>query len=186
MYANLVPDNWASIEITNLTHEEPLQDNQYTLICSVKTIEGMNLPLEVHWYLSDDPQNLIQTGGRLRVDPPETTGTITTLKLTFSHLLHDDGGDYTCRAKVNVSWTVSQPPVKKEVFNVVVTSKATYKTYPSFQCVIHWYYLHSSVTFAAENRTFDTLFNLEGMKSVLFTYCYPTPPKCLMPPMLIT
>ena len=132
MHANPVPDNWASIEIIDLTHEEPLQDNQYTLICSVKTIEGMNLSLEVHWYSSGGTYNLMQTGGRIRVDQPDTNGSVTTLKLTFYRLLHEDGGDYTCTAKVYVPWMVSQPPVKKEMFNVVVISKASYKLTQDF------------------------------------------------------
>ena len=121
---SIVPDNWASIEIT--TDGEPLHGNNYTLICSVKTmIEGINLPIEVHWDHSDGLQ--FQRGGRLRVGSPVTNGNITTLRLNFSRLLHDDGGNYTCRASVTLPGMTTQPVVKNTTMNVVVTSKAGYR-----------------------------------------------------------
>ena len=130
MHPILVPNNWTSgIEITNLNNEEPLHGNNYTLICSVTAIEGMNLDVEVHWVHSGSE---VQTGGRLRVGSLVKNGTVTTRKLKFSSLLHDDGGGYTCIAKVDVSWMPIHPPQKKEMINVVVTSKASYKLTQNF------------------------------------------------------
>ena len=81
----------------------------------------MNIAPEVHWYHPDG--SLVETGGRLTVGTAETDGTVTTLTLTFSPVLHDDGGVYSCRAQVTVPWMTTQPPVILDSMNMVVISK---------------------------------------------------------------
>ena len=122
IHALLVPDNWATIEITNATEGDALDQHNYTLICTVQAIQGMNIAPQVHWYSSDG--SIIATGGRLVVGTVNTSGNITTLSLTFSPVLHDDGGVYSCRAQVTVPWMTTQPPVKQATVNMPIISKA--------------------------------------------------------------
>ena len=117
----LVPDNWTTIEITNLTNGDALHDHSYTLICNVNAIQGMNIAPEVRWYYPNGSQ--VETGGRLVVRTAETVSPKTTLSLTFSPVLHEDGGLYSCRASVTVPWMISQPPVIEGSVNMIVTSK---------------------------------------------------------------
>ena len=116
-----MPDSWATIEITDLSNGDVLHEHNYTLICTVQVIEGMNIVPKVHWY--DVDGSLAETGERLTVGTAETDGTVTTLALTFSPVLHDDGGVYSCRAQVTVPWMTTQPPVKLESVNMVVISE---------------------------------------------------------------
>ena len=120
LYMLLVPDNWATIEITNLTQGGALHQHNYSLMCTVQAIWRMNITLQVYWYSSDG--SIIKTGGRFKVDTVNKNGSITTLSLS-SPVLHDDGGVYSCKAQVTVPWMTTQPPVKQASVNVVVTSK---------------------------------------------------------------
>ena len=117
----LVPDNWTTIEITNLTNGDALHDHSYTLICNVNAIQRMNIAPVVHWYYPNGSQ--VETGGRLVVGTAETVSPKTTLSLTFSPVLHEDGSLYSCRASVTVPWMTSQPPAIEESINMKVTSK---------------------------------------------------------------
>ena len=117
----LVPDNWATIEITNTSEGDALHGQNYTLICTVEaTIHRKKIQPKVHWYNSDGL--VIKTGGRLKVVRANINGTTTTLSLTFSPVLHEDGGVYSCRAQVTVPWMATQPPVKRSSVNMAVTS----------------------------------------------------------------
>ena len=111
LYMLLVPDNWATIEITNLTQGGALHQHNYSLMCAVQAIRGMNITLQVYWYSSDG--SIIKTEGRFKVDTVNKNGRITTLSLSFSPVLHDDGGVYSCKAQVTVPWMTTQPPVKQ-------------------------------------------------------------------------
>lgn len=119
----LVPDNWATIEITSLTQGGALHQHNYSLICTIRTIQGMNITPQVYWYNSNG--TIIQTGGRFRVDKVNKNSSITTLSLTFSPVLHNhDGAVYSCQAHVTVLWMTTQPPVKQASVNMAVISKA--------------------------------------------------------------
>ena len=120
-----MPDDWATIEITNVTEGDALHQHNYTLICTVQAIQGMNIAPQVYWYYPNGSQ--VETGGRLKVGTTETAtnDSITTLSLVFSPVLHDDGGVYSCRAQVTVPWMTTPPPVKQASVNMAVTSKLT-------------------------------------------------------------
>ena len=122
LYILLVPDNWATVEITNVTEGDALHQHNYTLICTVQTIQGMNITPQVYWYNSDG--SVIESGGRLQVGTLYTDDNITALLLTFSPVLHGDGGVYSCKAQVIVPWMTTQPPVKQASVNMPVISKA--------------------------------------------------------------
>ena len=115
-----MPDNWATIEITNATERDALHEHNYTLICTVQAIQGMNIAPQVQWYYPNGSQ--VETGGRVKVGTVETTGTATSLTLSFSPVLHNDGAVYMCRAQVTVPWMTTQPPVKRSSVNMAVTS----------------------------------------------------------------
>ena len=98
---NIVPDNWATVEIVNLTQGDALHQHNYSLMCTVQAIRGMNITPEVYWYSSDG--TVIKTEGRFKVDTVQKNSSITTLSLTFSPVLHNqDGGVYSCRAQVTI------------------------------------------------------------------------------------
>ena len=118
----IVPDNWATIEITNVTEGDALHQHNYTLICTVQAIQGMNIAPQIYWYNSDGL--IIETAGRLTVGTVETNDSVTALSLTFSPVLHGDGGVYSCTAQVTVPWMTTQPPVKQANVNMAVISKA--------------------------------------------------------------
>ena len=120
-----MPDDWATIEITNVTEGDALHQHDYTLICTLQAIQGMNIAPQVYWYYPNGSQ--VETGGRLKVGTMETAinDSITILSLVFSPVLHDDGGVYSCRAQVTVPWMTTQPPVKQVSVNMAVTSKLT-------------------------------------------------------------
>ena len=115
-----MPDNWATVEIANVTEGDALHQLNYILICTVQTIQGMNIAPQVYWYNSDG--SIIETAGRLEVSTAETSDSITILLFTFSPVLHDDGGMYLCRAQVTVPWMITQPPAKQASTNMPVTS----------------------------------------------------------------
>ena len=151
-----VPDSWASIRITTSPFRDALHNHSYTLVCNVLAIPGMNIAPEVTWYHPDGSQ--VETGGRLTVGSVETTGTTTTLSLTFSPVLHEDGGEYSCSAEVTVPWMTTQPSVKWEQVNMVVTSKCKKLTIK--QWLNSYHLICSTSNVSTENGTIDPLFKL--------------------------
>ena len=87
----------------------------------MRAIQGMNIAPQVQWYHPNGSQ--VEMDGRVELGVVETTGTVTFLSLTFSPVLHDDGGVYSCRAQVTVPWMTTQPPVKQAGVNMAVISK---------------------------------------------------------------
>ena len=114
-----MPDDWATIEITNVTEGDALHEHNYTLICMVDTIQGMNIAPQLHWYHPNGSQ--VETGGRFQLGTVITSDNVTILTLTFSPGLHNDGGVYSCRAQVTIPWMTTQPPVKRSSVNMAVT-----------------------------------------------------------------
>ena len=121
MHTIVVPDDWATVNFTDLTNREPLHDNHHTILCSVIAKPGMPIRPVVHWYYPNGSQ--VTNEGRVRVGPQKTDGTTTNLNLTFSTVYHRDGGEYICRAEITVPWMSTQPPVQNGTFDLVVTSK---------------------------------------------------------------
>ena len=115
----LVPDDWSSIEIT--ANGDALHQRNHTLTCTVRAIQGMNIAPQVEWYYPNGSK--VEAGVRIKTRAVETSGTVTSLTLTFSPALHDDGGVYLCRAQVTIPWMTTQPPVKQARVNMLVISK---------------------------------------------------------------
>ena len=81
----------------------------------------MNIAPQVQWYYPNGSK--VEAGVRIKARAMETSGTVTSLTLTFSPVLHEDGGVYSCRAQVTVPWMTTQPPVKQASINMPVISK---------------------------------------------------------------
>ena len=125
----IVPaDGWATVEITDLTNKEPLHGNDHILMCTVNVDPGLNIDPIVHWYHPDGSQ--VDMDGRVREGPQVTTGLETKRNLYFLPVLHDDGGKYTCEAKVHIPWMSTQPLNDMHTMNV--TSKTSYNLTQDF------------------------------------------------------
>ena len=120
-YYNVVPDSWATIEITNVTKGDALHEHKYILVCTVQITRGMKIVPDINWYSADG--RVVETNERIAIRK-DHSDTVVSLKLTFSPVLSDDGGEYTCRAQVTVPWMTTQPPVKLGSVNMPVTSKS--------------------------------------------------------------
>ena len=120
MHTVIVPtEDWATVEIADLTNREPLHDNNHTLTCIVNVDPGLNIDPEVHWYLPDG--TLVGVVGQVREGSQVSTGLKTKRELYFSPLLHGHGGEYTCEAKIHIPWMTTQPV--SDTYKMVVTSK---------------------------------------------------------------
>ena len=73
----------------------PTAGEEYTLTCRVIVSAGSPT---IQWQYSNG--NMVATGGDITVGSPETSGTVTTLILTFNPLLTTRGGEYICRSVV--------------------------------------------------------------------------------------
>ena len=118
-YYFLVPDLWADI---NITGRNALYGSEYTLLCTVRAINGMTLQPSIEW---EGPNGtVLMSEGNVTVGEVETEGTVSTLSLSFNPVHSSQVGYYTCRATVNVSWMENQPAQLSTTFNMPVTSKS--------------------------------------------------------------
>ena len=74
---------------------EPTAGEEYALTCSVNVSAGS---LSIQWQYSNGSN--VTTGGDITVGSQETSGSITTLTLTFNPLQTSHGGEYICRSVV--------------------------------------------------------------------------------------
>ena len=112
---------WATVDIQNSTGENALNNTDYILTCTVTVIEGITLPVTVEWVGSDG--DVVTSEENKMVGEVEVQGTVSTLSLSFSPVFSSDGGSYTCRAAISVSWLTQQPPHLSTTVKMPVTSK---------------------------------------------------------------
>ena len=117
----IVPDNWATVEVSNSSGQDALNNTAYTLVCSVTVISGMNLPVRMEWVGPDG--TVVSTSGNKTVGEVERQGALSTLTLSFHPVFVIDNGNYTCRTNVIVPWMGIQPPQKSASLHMPVTSK---------------------------------------------------------------
>jgi hypothetical protein len=116
-----VPDDWASVEISNSTGQNALHNTDYALVCTVTTIPGMNFVPSVEWVGPDG--GVVVSGGNINVGEVESQGRVYTLTLSFSPVLTTDGGRYTCRGAIIVPWMNNQLLQILNLVNMPVTSE---------------------------------------------------------------
>ena len=117
-----VPDDWATVDITNSTNQNALHNTNYVLTCTVMVIDGMNLALSVEWVGPDGV--VVASEGNRTVGQVETQGTTSTLTLSFNPVLSSHGGRYTCRAAISVPWMATQPPQHSTSVDMPVTCES--------------------------------------------------------------
>ena len=105
-FTHAVPDEWATVDIQNSTGENALNNTDYILTCTVTVIEGITLPVTVEWVGPDG--DVVTSEGNRMVGEVEVQGRVSTLSLSFSPVYFTDGGSYTCRAAISVSWLAQQ------------------------------------------------------------------------------
>ena len=87
----------------------------------MSVITGMTLPPSVEWVGPDG--TVLVSEENVTIGEVETRGIVSTLSLSFNPVLSSQGGNYTCRATVNVPWMAVQPPQISATINMVVTCK---------------------------------------------------------------
>ena len=117
-----VPDDWATVAITNSTNQNALHNTSYVLTCTVMVIDGMNLDLSVEWAGPDGV--VVVSEGNRTVGQVETQGTTSTLTLSFNPVLSSHGGNYTCTAAISVPWMATQPPQHSASVDMPVTCES--------------------------------------------------------------
>ncbi len=78
------------------------------------------LPVTIEWLHSN---RLVVADKRILIQN-NTVSRITTLTMTFTPVFTTDGGDYSCRATINVPWMDEQPLSKTASVHIPVTSKS--------------------------------------------------------------
>ena len=118
---NSVPNDWATTEVSNPSGQNALENMDFTLMCAVRAIAGMTLPVRMEWVGPDGA--VVGSEGNRTVGEVQTQGTLSTLTLSFQPVFSSDGGRYTCRAAITVPWMTRQPPQKSATENMIVVSK---------------------------------------------------------------
>ncbi len=121
----IVPDDWATVEVSNSSGQNALNNTEYTLVCAVRVIAGMNLPVRMEWVGPDGA--VVGSEGNWTVGEVETQGTLSTLTLSFHPVFVSDGGSYLCKAAITVPWMRTQPPQFSASVHMPVTSEYTLK-----------------------------------------------------------
>ena len=104
----------------------------YILICTATVVENLIVEPTLEWL---DTDRRVVGGNDITVGSSVTTGTNTTLILTFDPLHTSHGGKYTCRASINIS-AISLSNSNDLDSDVVVQSE-------SFECVCACVYVAS-------------------------------------------
>ena len=121
---SIVPNSWATIEVTNTTKGDALHEQRYVLVCTVRLMTGMRIVPNVNWYYNNSADgSIVEISERITVNTRySNSNSVITHTLTFSPVLNEDGGVYSCQAQVTVPWMTTQPPVKQASVNMAVTS----------------------------------------------------------------
>ena len=122
---SLVPSSWATIEVINTTKVDALHEQRYVLVCTVQLMTGLRIVPDVNWYYNNSADgSIVETSERITVNARySNSNSVITHTLTFSPVLNDDGGVYSCQAQVSIPWMTTQLPIKQASLNMAVTSK---------------------------------------------------------------
>ena len=95
----------------------------YLLTCTTEVVQllGLIRTPDVEWL--DIDNNVVATGGDITVGNPGTSGTTTTLTLTFNPLHTSHGGEYTCRANITIQEISIIDLSNTDSMDIIVQSK---------------------------------------------------------------
>ena len=96
--------------ITIMTSDVPISGETYNLTCTVES----NVPQTIQWLYSSN-NSKVTNSSDITVGTKRTTGSTTTLTLSFNPLHTSHGGQYTCRSMIN-----TPPSTVTAVRNVTV------------------------------------------------------------------
>ena len=121
------------VEITD--PGESVAGDILSLTCTVTTVENLVLPPHVE-FLNTSGEPLEQQD-IIIIGTPSTEGVITTLEITFLTLLTSHGGQYICRATINIPQVTTGRNVSSEsIVDVIVTRKSLH-----YDILLHLLYL---------------------------------------------
>ena len=104
----------------------------HTLTCTATVVENLVVEPTLEWL--DTDRNIVG-GNYITVGPPVTTGTNTTLTLTFNALHTSHGGRYTCRARINIR--AISILYSSEASDIVVVQSKSFEDVNGCMCVRH-------------------------------------------------
>ena len=102
----------------------PIAGEMLTLTCRVTVVEGLTVQPDVEWL--DSGGSAVRSGVNnniITVDNVMRNGSESTLGLEFSSLHTSDGGQYTCRATINIQLIYVSDLRGNSIQNVIIQSK---------------------------------------------------------------
>ena len=93
----------------------------YTLSCTASVVENLVVVPTVQWEYSNG--SAVEGGSTSTLSDMVTSGNATTHNLTFSPLRTSHGGEYTCRAIINIPSISISGLNKSQSIGVVIQSK---------------------------------------------------------------
>ena len=93
----------------------------YTLSCTATVVENLVVVPFLQWEYSN--RSVVNSGSSFTLSATITSGNTTTRNLTFNPLRTSHGGEYTCRAIINISSISISGLSSSQSSEVVVQSK---------------------------------------------------------------
>ena len=93
----------------------------YTLSCTATVVENLVVVPTIQWEYSN--RSAVEGGSTFTLSDMVTSGNTTTRNLTFSPLQTSHGGEYTCRAIINIPSISISGLNKSQSIGVVIQSK---------------------------------------------------------------
>ena len=97
------------------TTSTPTAEDVFTLSCTVTVVEGLVVQPNVEWV---DSESIVEGAGTVM-----TKGRVFTLDLVFNPLHTSHGGQYTCRATINIESINITNLLNSSSQNITVKSK---------------------------------------------------------------
>ena len=136
----VVPNEWAIFSASSPDFS-PLHNHNYTLVCEVTPVPGMNLPITVNWILPNgdlvtEEDGIISTGTAITTTSVANNSSsscgiapgyikMAFLPIIFNPITNSDGGYYYCRASVEIPWQSNQTSEISKKISISITSKPT-------------------------------------------------------------
>ena len=134
LYCFLPSTAFTAAVVTITTTGSAIAGEMLTLTCRVTVVEGLTVQLDVEWLDSGGSGAVMNGGDDVNVSNVMRSGSESTLDLKFSPLRTSHGGQYTCRATINVPLINISDLSNSSCQDVIVQSKFTH-TYCTYTCI---------------------------------------------------